>query len=378
MRTDNLPAADVKKRNSGIELLRIIAMFSIVLLHIVGIGGINNAYPLHSAGYAAALLLRSVTFCSVNCYALISGYVGCTGRKNAAKHVKSILNILVQTLFWSFLIALIFFACGKTGIKGLAKSLFPLMMHQYWYSCAYIGLLLLSPLLNFLLQKLSVRMLRFIEITVITISVYLTVFFFGDPFGLSSGYSTLWLILLYLLGGCIRLDEGFFRLLKSRAAIKCAVCWGVIWLGTYAAQLITAMIFSTPRYDVAFLRYVSLPNLLVACVLLAAFSSADFSMPRWSEKAARCTFGVYLIHIHPLVITFLLDNRFAFFAKTPFFVMFFGVICIAAAIYAVCTLIEYARQLLFGIIKADRAITKTSEAICSLTEKYMRFFEKWM
>ena len=55
MRTDNLPAADVKKRNSGIELLRIIAMFSIVVLHIVGIGGINNAYPLHSAGYAAAL-----------------------------------------------------------------------------------------------------------------------------------------------------------------------------------------------------------------------------------------------------------------------------------------------------------------------------------
>lgn len=89
MRTDNLPAADVKKRNSGIELLRIIAMFSIVVLHIVGIGGINNAYPLHSAGYAAALLLRSVTFCSVNCYALISGYVGCTGRKNAAKHVKA-------------------------------------------------------------------------------------------------------------------------------------------------------------------------------------------------------------------------------------------------------------------------------------------------
>ena len=58
-----------------------VAMLFVVILHVAGVGGVNKAYPLHSAGYITALLLRSVTFCAVNCYALISGYVGCTGKK---------------------------------------------------------------------------------------------------------------------------------------------------------------------------------------------------------------------------------------------------------------------------------------------------------
>lgn len=366
-----------KKRNYGVELLRMVAMLFIVILHIAGVGGVNKAYPLHSAGYITALLLRSVTFCAVNCYALISGYVGCTVKKTAKKHSLSILNIFVQTLFWSVMIQLIFFAFGKTGWLGLIKSFFPIMTGQYWYSSAYIGLLLFTPFLNHLLQSLSVRMLRFIECTVFLISTYLTVFCLGDPFSLSSGYSTIWLILMYLLGGAIRLDIGFQELLKKRTLIKCSVCWGTIWLGTYFVQLFTAQIFGEPKYDGFLLRYVSLPNLFVACVLLAAFASKELTLPKWLEKTAKCSFGVYLIHTHPIVFSFLIINRFGFLANTPFFVMFCGVLLISATIYVFCTLLEYTRQLLFKAIHVETALEKISDIICRSAEKIMAVIQKW-
>ena len=65
-----------KQRNYGIDLLRMIAMLMVVILHILGKGGVLQAAPPLSIRYETAWLLETAAYCAVDCYALISGYVG--------------------------------------------------------------------------------------------------------------------------------------------------------------------------------------------------------------------------------------------------------------------------------------------------------------
>lgn len=65
-------AAGKKEKFFGIELLRILATFYIILLHVVGQGGVAAASGGGKGTYMASYLLLALA-----CYALISGFVGC-------------------------------------------------------------------------------------------------------------------------------------------------------------------------------------------------------------------------------------------------------------------------------------------------------------
>ena len=60
------------KRNYGIDMLRLVAMFFVVICHVLGHGGVmKNATGYN---YSVSSLLQIVAYCAVNCYAIISGY----------------------------------------------------------------------------------------------------------------------------------------------------------------------------------------------------------------------------------------------------------------------------------------------------------------
>ena len=63
-------------RNDGIDLLRIVSMYMITILHVCGQGGAMVRIASHPATYYACWLLETMCMCAVNCYGLISGYVG--------------------------------------------------------------------------------------------------------------------------------------------------------------------------------------------------------------------------------------------------------------------------------------------------------------
>ena len=65
-----------QERNYGIDLLRVLATYMVLVLHVMGQGGIVWTIDGSSNNYIVAWLLELLAFCAVNCYALISGYVG--------------------------------------------------------------------------------------------------------------------------------------------------------------------------------------------------------------------------------------------------------------------------------------------------------------
>ena len=66
------------------------------------------------------------------------------------------------------------------------------------------------------------------------------------------------------------------------------------------------------------------------------------------------SFGVYLIHISPFILANYIADSFAFIADLNAALVIPCELGCAAAIYAVCTLIEFLRQKLFALCGIDR------------------------
>ena len=137
----------MKEKNDGIEWLRILSMMMIVTLHVLGQGGILSAAARTSAGhYRIGWLYETAAFGAVDCFALISGYVGV----NSSFRPSRLLKLWLQTVFYTLgLTALC--ACLRPDwlTKGIwLKAALPFTMGAYWYVTAYAGLLLLAPLLR--------------------------------------------------------------------------------------------------------------------------------------------------------------------------------------------------------------------------------------
>ena len=63
-----------QERNWGIDMFRIVSMLLVVTLHVMGQGGVLSYSKGINNNFA--WLFEVGAYCAVNCYALISGYVG--------------------------------------------------------------------------------------------------------------------------------------------------------------------------------------------------------------------------------------------------------------------------------------------------------------
>ena len=96
----------MKRRNYGIDLLRIVAMYMIVLYHCLLLGGVINKATqigIGSINYDISWLLDTLCYCAVNCYALISGYVGVKSKFK----LQNIIKLWFQVLFYSVVLNII-------------------------------------------------------------------------------------------------------------------------------------------------------------------------------------------------------------------------------------------------------------------------------
>ncbi|MBE6637428.1 MAG: acyltransferase, partial [Ruminococcaceae bacterium] len=193
------------ERNYGIDLLRMLAMFMVALLHVLGQGGILSSYGKDGSflKYEIVWLLEIAAYGAVNCYALISGYVGIK-----AKHkLSGLISLTLQTTFYTVLITLLFklFRPETVATMDIVKAFFPFAFKHYWYFSAYFCLFFFLPFLDKLLLSLSkVQLKRMIGLLVLVFSLLPTIFM-RDLFLVNGGYSALWLAILYLIGGALRL-----------------------------------------------------------------------------------------------------------------------------------------------------------------------------
>lgn len=336
------------ERNVGIDVLKLLAMYYIVILHVLGKGGVLS----HAEGsnYVLAWALEIWAFCAVDIYALVSGFVGYRERPKEVSTTPLVKRWL-QVFFWSSSIGVLVWAARPGLITNgeLGMCFLPLSTNRYWYFTAYAPLVVVAPLINYAVREMGEREARIVlSVLVVALSGISTFAKSVDPFRLHTGYSALWLMFLYFGGALMKKlmlgkEISASRLVTAAAlAFACSLCWK-LGMKSHAFSLVSIKID-----DTNLITYTSPTILTVAVCHVVLFSRMRLSRRVASivEALVPASFGVYLIHTHPMIFEHVLNNRFASIATLNPLLVIPAVLTCAAGIFSVCLLIEKARLVL--------------------------------
>ena len=181
-----------KMRQSNMELLRVFSMVIIVLSHYVYHGGLLGQEL--SINQAFAQFLKMGGKLGVTCFVLISAYYLIESRFK----IQNIFKLMLQISFYAvFLIGIKFVMTGSASVTEIFKSILAPIYNVYWFPTTYIGMYLVFPLMNIIVNKYNENCLKLVIFLTVPFSI-IHFLFVGSDFL----YSNLtWFLYLYLWGG---------------------------------------------------------------------------------------------------------------------------------------------------------------------------------
>lgn len=269
-----------RKRNYGIDFLRIVLMFMICTQHVLGYGNILKSFQIGSFEHAIYSLINIACLCAVNGFAIISGYMA----TDRTQKYNKIIEMWFQVIFYSFILTMVFNVVGISsgyGIKEIIKSLMPITFGKFWYFSAYFGLFFAMPVLNkflFLLDEQKAKLCF-----IITIVLFTVIGIPADAFKTNWGYSAVWLMILYCIGAFAKIG----RIFEAKKTITLSI---LLLLSVF-----TAWGFSIFLNINIFLDYISPLMLLNGLLMVIIFSRIKIK-GIIIAKISPLVFGVYLFH----------------------------------------------------------------------------------
>ena len=361
----------IKKRNSGIDLIRIVTMLGIVYTHVLFQGKGIYKYSRYKNKIISS---HTYVFWHNNAFSLISGIVGYKSNKYS-----NLLYLWLSVVFYSVGIRY-YYLIFKPGVNvngELIKDYFPLIYRRYWYFTSYFGMYIFLPAVNKGLQYLGKPEFKLLVMSIFFIFVFWCNYINNkiDAFMMNRGFSTIWLLCLYIIGVYI----GKFNLVYI--GIKRYI-FSLIYLFLFLFLCSVYNKYSDYRISYVNENYkVKLKNFIkklmssnlnsVIKTTQAILITLFFLQLKYNKYLSKfitffgpLTFGVYLIHINPNVTNIYLrkiltresDNL------TDNEVMKM-LIFKSTRIFLVCIIIEYLRHLLFTILKIRK--------ICMYIEKFV-------
>lgn len=356
-------SAPANARNSGIDLLRLVSMFFVVTVHSIskGWGGVFETAQPGTIQFMLCALIQAITMTSVDIFALISGYVGYSDEKKPAR-ITPLLQLYLQVVTCGLFTALVFLIVrpGVVSLKDLVIPFFPITGNLYWYYTAYVGVLLLMPLLNAALRGTPKRTLRVVWIAMFAaFSVYTAV---CDRFKLEAGYAMVWLLLLYLMGGVLKKCAIGKTMRPWMIAAGIVVLTGAAWLWKLYGLQISVFGVETDREML--IRYTS-PTILGASVLyVIGFSKLRCGrfLTRFAAFVAPSVFAVYLLNGNPLVYEHLIKGRFAYLGTASPLELAGTIIGFALLFVAASVLLDSVRVFLFRKLHVPQMLSAVDRA----------------
>jgi len=360
----NPPASE--GRIPGLDLLRFLCMLMVIVLHVLGQGGILNGAAPGSANYYLAWALECLCFCAVDCYALLSGFLSA---HRSRPGYSRLLLLWLEVVLYSVLYACVFRIISHeyAGKRELLSALFPVMRRQYWYFTAFFALSFLAPLINAGVQRLERRIAALMAGLLIAVFSVLPTLFCTDPFNMRSGYSALWVVILYILGALLNRGE-----LQRRTAPGCLL---VVFLLSTLLTFLLKVVFpvSIPRIGTLSAMNYTSPTVLFSAIsllfLLFHLRVRGEKRRRMLLRLSAASFGVYILHTNPLVWTYwFYPGVLKGFAHVSVWVFPLLVIGSSALIYLLCFIIDSARALAFQKLGLQTALERCEQRLLKLPD----------
>lgn len=350
------------KRNYGIDLLRIGAMVFVILLHLTGVGGICASAPLFSPQFFLSQFIRMATFCAVNCYALISGFVGW----NRKPKLSALLLLWAKVIAFCVAITVLtqLRAPETVGLSDLWKAFTPVKEAKYWYFNAYVGLFFFIPLLNHAVRGISGREAVFAMGGIFLLVLWIPRTRLSEVFLLANGYSTLWLVILYALGGLM----ARFDIPGKLPAKFWALGYLLAVLGSFVPRMAMLALkpeLWSPENSNLSMQYINLFVILAGICLVGLFSRLELSARavRITKALSPHAFGVFLFHTHTLVFLTAIRGQFAWLGTAPLFELLGVLLGATVVIYALGTAADWLIDKCIQITRLDRLIKKLDRYI---------------
>ncbi|MBT1171738.1 acyltransferase [Bifidobacterium sp. SO4] len=318
----NVRLEDHRNRDVRFELLRILAMFLIVLCHLVA----HSGWHLEELpGWKGTVFMAVDNYAGqtgVALFLLISGYFLVKKQFSWWR----IARTMIQTWCYSAVLALLMYVvseftpyfqwiAGSFSNGAIAHSLvlllLPTLNGEYWFITAYVLTLLISPFLNMVLRSASRKQLLALIGFLAFLSVMPYISFHPEgPHDAFYWTPLTYALTLYIVGGWIRLyGFGAVRIrvwhLVAYAIVSFVVLVCLLQLWRSQSYVSLFFVWNPKRIYGSF---PILPVLLSAGMVgfvagsgANSISSADGAKGRMIASAASAMFGVYLIHQHALM-----------------------------------------------------------------------------
>lgn len=335
-----------ENRNYGLDLCRILAMLGIATLHILGQGGLLSV-SVGSTKYWLAWFIEIIAYGSVNVFGMLSGYLGVSKKRFSSFRL---IELLFTMFFYSIIITIVFFIFDRTiftGIKDIIYAVFPFIKGRYWYIISYILVFLLMPYLNSLINNLNNKQCKNLFVSLFVALSVIPSLITIDLFKTEFGYSSLWLLVLYLFGAIYK---------KIDKTILCKWTWPIIFLCNFLVLFMKVAFYYILNVESTYMIAYTSPLMVMSSIfIIQAFakSNLNIKLKKFTILCSLSAFDVYILHSHILIFDNIIYDNFKWINALPIITLPFTVLGSAIAIYCIGVFAYIIRTNLFKVLKID-------------------------
>lgn len=353
------------KRNSNIELLRMTAIFMVVVVHAIGWTGAR--YLVWKGCFWSYNLLEALCVCAVDIFVLISGYFLINSKFKARNVFRTAIGgvWIYSVVFTALNMALRSEAVSRSEYISM---FLPFVTKKYWFVNSYVALYILSPFINKALHSLNRRQLTCITLTMVCMfslrSTFLPVRWSQDE---SAGLNIISFVTLYCIGAWMRLcykpngKSGKFLLVYLASALLITVTKRVV-LDLGLSESLSEKFY---MYSSIFV-YAEAVSLFLAVLNMKQIGGRTGEL---INAAAKHSLGVYIIHCSLYGVLF--KSIFSLYPYLGYPVRgALAVIAYSAAVFVLCALTDAIKTRLFGLAGRALADTKLNRLYGNITERW--------
>lgn len=337
-----------KQRQSNFELLRILAIFMVLMHHSLLDAAKTCGYLVQYTledGYMG-VMLNSMCIIGVNLFILITGWFGCK------YPFRNIGRILIEVVLLSGITYLLGVACNLTNFVFVDFLKSMNFLHN-WFIVAYVMLLFMVPVLETALSdnsnygRLRLSSVEFIfsRIDMYVMSLLVVAVFFGWVLQYLNvdGYNMLNFVLLYVLSRWLRIKIESGKLKTSR--------WSLFSLYILMSIILTVLFilyFGVTKHESSIQRTMHFmgynnPFVLISAVCIFLLFQKIRIQSNLINKLAISVLGVFIIHGVPYVASLWRGGAIVAFQSYSYVGLFF----FDVAIFCSFLFVSYLLNILF-------------------------------
>lgn len=199
---------------------------------------------------------------------------------------------------------------------------------------------------------------------------FFNMFFPEDAYHLSGGYSLLWLMVLYRMGGYYAKYRSFERLSLRKSILLFLVSVSVTMIWKIAFEYFSSYTSHSFPYDLL-ISYTS-PTIVLAGIAVFSFFS-KFQIPKTLSAAVKsigtATLGVNIIHTNRIIYSNFVTPICYPLSSLHTYMIVPALFGITLAVFIICTLIELFRAWLFRVCGVNRLLEKVAGALTKIAVK---------